>query len=66
MSRTEEPTVGMRVRFTRANHVRLAHGRLGTINAVNPTDTAFCVAIDGGGFFGWATFESWEPDAPHP
>ena len=54
-----KPRLGMRVRFTRSDHSDVPPGRGGMIDLV--AGEQFFVITDCGGFFGWTSFESWEP-----
>jgi hypothetical protein len=53
------PHIGQRVRFTRHDHPNVPPSRGGMIDQVG-SDNQFVVMIDGGGFFGWTAFDSWE------
>jgi hypothetical protein len=61
MSPTIKPSLGLRVRFLRADHDRVPLGMTGTIDVVHEDGEDFWVATDCGGFFGWTSFRSWEP-----
>lgn len=54
------PRIGQRVRFTRADHPHVPLGHGGMIDQLG-NDDQFFVLTDGGGFFGWTTFDGWEP-----
>jgi hypothetical protein len=57
-SRDKTPRLGQRVRFT-GTHQDVPRGLGGFIELIR-TDQFF-VLTDSGGFFGWTSFDSWEP-----
>jgi len=54
------PRIGQRVRYTRPDHPKVSLGCCGMIDLVG-SDGQFWVVTDDGGFFGWTSFQSWEP-----
>lgn len=54
------PRLGQRVRFTRSDHPDVPPGRGGMIDLIG-SDNQFWVVTDCSGFFGWTSFQSWEP-----
>lgn len=54
------PRIGQRVRFARHDHACVPPGRGGMIDQLG-SNNQFFVLTDCGGWFGWTSFESWEP-----
>lgn len=55
-----KPHLGLRVRFTgTGTHREVPRGLGGFIEFIR--DDQFWVLTDSGGFFGWTSFDSWQP-----